>query len=295
MKTRISAAILAAFAASAAMIAPVESHAGNIGYITGQTCSGPGDKTAAITAAGHTPVAIGAVTPASLSGLSALIVETCSSYANNADINNAVSAGMGLLVSDWGPAAGTGGQLPGTPAVNYGNYGCITTTNFTAGSPAASGPGGALTNTSLDGGNCSAHGYATGALPAGVQALTTTDADPSQSISILYHHGAGTVVYAPLPWSWFLPGGSGAGNPAAPGIQGFMINSLALVAGEGVATTCASEGYTGTQLRWCQIICESESSSSTIDTYLRRWINRYHDLPYCAVEGGGEEPPQEET
>ena len=55
------------------------------------------------------------------------------------------------------------------------------------------------------------------------------------------------------------------------------------------ATTCASEGYTGTQLRWCQIICESESSSSTIDTYLRRWINRYHDLPYCAVEDEGEE------
>jgi len=64
----------------------------------------------------------------------------------------------------------------------------------------------------------------------------------------------------------------------------------------GVATTCASEGYTGTQLRWCQIICESESSSSTVDTYLRRWINRYHDLPYCAVEdeGGEEEPPQQE-
>jgi len=55
------------------------------------------------------------------------------------------------------------------------------------------------------------------------------------------------------------------------------------------ATTCASEGYTGTQLRWCQIICESESSSSTIETYLRRWINRFHDLPYCAVEDEGEE------
>ena len=275
------------------MFSPVESHAGNIGYITGQTCSGPGDKTAAITAAGHTPVAIGAVTPASLSGLSALIVETCSSYANNADINNAVSAGMGLLVSDWGPAPGTGGQLPGTPAVNYGNYGCITTTNFTAGSPAASGPGGALTNTSLDGGNCSAHGYATGALPAGVQALTTTDADPSQSISILYHHGAGTVVYAPLPWSWFLPGGSGAGNPAAPGIQGFMINSLALVAGEGVVTTCASEGYTGMKLEWCRNVCEKDYTGTQLKIWIRRWMDRYHDLPYCMREDE-ETPPQEQ-
>ena len=61
----------------------------------------------------------------------------------------------------------------------------------------------------------------------------------------------------------------------------------------GETTTCASSGYTGTKLNWCRIICESESSSSTIDTYLRRWINKYRDLPYCAVEGGGEElPPQ---
>ena len=57
----------------------------------------------------------------------------------------------------------------------------------------------------------------------------------------------------------------------------------------GPATTCASSGYTGTKLNWCRIICESESSSSTVDTYLRRWINKYRDLPYCAVEGEGEE------
>jgi len=68
--------------------------------------------------------------------------------------------------------------------------------------------------------------------------------------------------------------------------SGFAIANFGI---NGEGTTCASEGYTGTQLRWCQIICESESSSSTIETYLRRWINRYHDLPYCAVEDEGEE------
>ncbi len=61
----------------------------------------------------------------------------------------------------------------------------------------------------------------------------------------------------------------------------------------GPATTCASEGYTGTKLSWCVKICESELSSSQIDVYLRRWINRYHDLPYCAREEEPEMPPQE--
>ena len=69
---------------------------------------------------------------------------------------------------------------------------------------------------------------------------------------------------------------------------GFTIANFGISTGA-PATPCAREGYTGTKLNWCRIICESESSSSTIDTYLRRWINKYRDLPYCAVEGG--EPP----
>jgi hypothetical protein len=294
MKTHLVASALAVLGGASTLLLPLASQAGNVGYITGQTCSGPGDKSAAITAAGHTPVAIGSITPASLSGLSALVLESCGAYSSNADVNNAVSNGMGLLISDWGPAVGTGGQLPGTPAVSYGTYGCITTTNFPAGSPAATGPGGALTNSSLDGGNCSAHGYMDTALPGGVQALTTTDASPSQTISLLYQHGSGRVVYAPLPWSWFLPGGSGAGNVASPGIQAFMVNSLALVAGEGIVTTCASEGYTGTQLLWCKNICEKGYTGATLEMWIRRWLGRWRDLPYCAVENEEPPPPQDD-
>ena len=65
----------------------------------------------------------------------------------------------------------------------------------------------------------------------------------------------------------------------------------------GVATTCASEGYTGTKLLWCQNICEKGYTGAQLDTWIHRWINRYRDLPYCAQEGGGEEepPPQQPT
>jgi hypothetical protein len=60
-------------------------------------------------------------------------------------------------------------------------------------------------------------------------------------------------------------------------------------------TTCASEGYTGTKLTWCKNICEKGYTGATLDIWIHRWINRYRDLPYCAQEGGGEEPPPQET
>jgi len=63
---------------------------------------------------------------------------------------------------------------------------------------------------------------------------------------------------------------------------------------QGPTTTCASEGYTGTKLTWCRNICEIEHTPAVHASWIHRWVNRYRDLPYCAVEGGGEEePPQE--
>jgi hypothetical protein len=57
-----------------------------------------------------------------------------------------------------------------------------------------------------------------------------------------------------------------------------------LAEAEEQVTTCASEGYTGTQLTWCQNICEKGYIGSTLKMWLRRWIDRYHTLPYCAAE-----------
>ena len=290
MKTQLATLTLAVLGA---MAMPSVSQAGNVGYIPGQTCSGGGDKTSAITAAGHTPVAVGAITPAALANLSALVVETCNAYTTNADINDAVNAGMGLVISDWQPSTGTGAQLPGAPAISYTNYGCISQIDLPPGSPAANGPGGALNNGSMDGGNCSAHGsLATASVPSGVQVLTTTD-DPGQAVSLMYSHGSGKVIYAPLPWSWYIPGGSGTGNPAQPGIYAFMVNAIALAA-SGPTTTCASSGYSGTQLLWCVKICESGLSGKALDDWIHRWIRQFRQLPYCAVGGGNPPPPPQD-
>ena len=52
----------------------------------------------------------------------------------------------------------------------------------------------------------------------------------------------------------------------------------------GPTTTCASEGYTGTKLEWCKNICERGYTGSTLNMWIRRWVDRYRILPYCALE-----------
>jgi hypothetical protein len=69
----------------------------------------------------------------------------------------------------------------------------------------------------------------------------------------------------------------------------FFVDDVALNVEE-VLVTCASEGYTGTKLTWCKNICENGLTGATLDIWIHRWINRYRDLPYCAVEGGGGQP-----
>lgn len=48
-------------------------------------------------------------------------------------------------------------------------------------------------------------------------------------------------------------------------------------------TTCANEGYAYTKLQWCKAICESSLTQAQKDVYIRRWMDRYRDLPYCLL------------
>jgi len=114
---------------------------------------------------------------------------------------------------------------------------------------------------------------------------TTSTGETSEAIQVSGNGGANGFAF-------YSTAGETITSITVTSTADFAVGEFGINAGS--ATTCASEGYTGTKLNWCKIICESESSSSTIDTYLRRWINKYRDLPYCAVEGGGEEPPPQE-
>ena len=91
-------------------------------------------------------------------------------------------------------------------------------------------------------------------------------------------------------WSLYVAHAAGREDTALLIAGGWSLNISDDVP-EVPATTCASEGYTGTKLTWCKNICENGLTGQVLDTWIHRWINRYRDLPYCAQEGGGEEQP----
>ena len=45
--------------------------------------------------------------------------------------------------------------------------------------------------------------------------------------------------------------------------------------------SCADAGYTGTQLLWCQNVCEKGYSGRQLDAWIHRWVSRFRELPYC--------------
>ncbi len=132
---------------------------------------------------------------------------------------------------------------------------------------------------------------------------------------------AGPVTGSPIPSGTYLPSGTTSvtlpgGAPAAPysndlttlngvspngtwslyvnddlgGDSGSIAGGWTLNITDTPVTTCASEGYTGTKLTWCKNICEMGYTGATLDMWIRRWVDRYHNLPYCAIE---EEPMPE--
>ncbi|RZA20177.1 MAG: hypothetical protein EOP93_06655 [Lysobacteraceae bacterium] len=294
MNMRLAAMTLAALGGGTAVLLPATGMAANVGMYG--SCYG-GSKNTAIAAAGHTAVAVGSLDAASLHGLGGLVIENCngSNLSNliTVDVKAAVSNGMLLIVDDWNPQSGTSSALPGTPAITWQSA-SGSSIDLAAGMPYATGPGGTLTNASLDGGNSSNHGLSTSPIPAGITQLLTT-ANPLETVAIAYMHGNGRVVYSAMPLDAYLPGGQISGSPIAPGVQTYMTNLIACSLNAecgppAPTTTCASEGYTGTQLTWCRNICEMNYTGSTLSGWIRRWTDRYRTLPYCAVQGGGGQP-----
>ena len=299
MKTRLGAKSLALCAALAALAMPAISQAGTVGYHA-STCFIPqGSKVAAINNAGHTAVAVTTISAATLAPLDGLILDTCLGYnSSNADIDAAVANGMVLIVNDSLPNANTAGRLPGAPAITF-TFSLGVNINLAAGTPIATGPGGTLTNSSLDTSLLATYdGYTATALPAWVTPLLTTS-NAGRRVALAYKHGNGLVAYNAMPLGNFLAGGlyhttnACSLTNACAGMQIYLTNLLDWSIKQVV--TCASEGYTGTKLTWCRNICENGYTGATLDIWIHRWINKYRDLPYCAVEngGGGQLPPQQ--
>lgn len=207
------AAIGLGFAAPAVSLAgPVQ-----VGYFTdGNNTTAPAGP---ITAAGDTPVQIANFATANFSQFAkVLLLES-----NNGSPSAAVQGRAGDLAAY---VAGGGGLMYFSRNVTQGGFtdsqllpggaGIAMTTSFgtdinitTPGTLVTNGPGGIITNTNLDGGNLSTHGWADAStLPAGAINLLN-DGNPNHSVAFAYKFGAGWVFYSTSPLDFYL---NGAGN-----------------------------------------------------------------------------------
>jgi len=172
---------------------------------------------APITGAGLQAVAINSMSQAELDSVDALFVTNQSNgdygseyMAARARIAAFVEAGGVLVIHDrYVDPAET--MLPNLGAIDirrdFAGGAQINFVNDTG--EVARGPGGNLTDASLDNGNWSNHGFTIGgSLPAdAVDILTTNDA--GRIVTFAAHYGDGVVVYSSIPLDYYLGGGGG--------------------------------------------------------------------------------------
>jgi hypothetical protein len=213
--TTIIAAALATWT-----LAPSPAHALNVGYY--EMCNGEGSPTQAstITNAGHVAVDLTNLTAADLAPVDVIFVDNCdnSSYGSEyvdhlADIATAVASGKVLVLHDrYVDIAET--ILPGGSSFDIQRYPTFPDPNneardinvLDASTSITNGPGGVITDTTLDNGNYSDHGFAiAGTLPGAAKLVLSTN-DPTHIVTFVYTYGGGAVMYSSIPLDYYLGG-----------------------------------------------------------------------------------------
>ncbi len=160
------------------------------------------------------PVNVTNLSEEELSGIDVLFVQNPSNgsygaeYLNNLDnIENAVADGMTVIIHDRF-------VTPAEQILPSGsNFDIIRDfsddRNINVLNPDSElivGPGGIITDTNLDGGNSSSHGFAVkGTLPGDAD-LALSRSDPSEIVTFSYEFEAGHVVYSSIPLDFYLSG-----------------------------------------------------------------------------------------
>lgn len=172
----------------------------------GETWSFP-----AIEAAGHTPKLLMDLTRADLQGVDVLFVTNCSLIihfdefvSRVPDIHAAINDGLIFVLHDRNvDLAAT--VLPGPGSQMEFIWNPTTDTQVQDDSTLVThGPAGTITNTTLDGGWASSHGYVdANKFPAGVKSILS-QTESNRSVLFHYPFGQGHVVYSTMPLDHFL-------------------------------------------------------------------------------------------
>lgn len=194
---------------------------------------GAANPTAVITGQGHTAVALSDLTAGSIAGLDVVWVFNSSPFSYSATLTtqltaltNYVNAGGFLLFHDR-LVTGAGAVIPGMSGVTTTQSLSNAIDVLNSGTVVTNGPGGTITNTTLDNRNFSNHGFATSAtLPVGATAILGTST-AGQVVDFTYGLGSGAVYYSTIPLDFFVGGASVMRTIYAPNVLTFATNFVA--------------------------------------------------------------------
>jgi hypothetical protein len=209
-----------------------------VGYYDLGFNQGSSSQVGPITTAGFQAVNVGALQTADLSQVDILFVQnpnnggytsTFNNINNLAKIQQFVANG-GVLVFHDRHVTTAASVLPGSPgsifrevdsSVETRNINIVDNTT-----QVTNGPGGVLTNTSLDNGNLSSHGYIRAdTIPPGARGILSRT-DPANLVTYSYQFGAGHVVYSTIPLDFYL----GSFGTLAENMRKYAANVLAYAA-----------------------------------------------------------------
>ena len=203
----------------------------NVGYYQSTTQTGNANQLDEIVELGQTGVNITALTRTALQPLRVLLVQNPSNDEYQApllaawpDVLAAVNNGLVVVIHDRFVTDAADLMPAGTNIAFTREYSAAMQLGAD-GAEIASTPYGTVSDTSLDNGTFSNHGYALlSSLPAGSQVLMTTD-DPTHVTAFVVFHGAGAIVYTSVPLDF---SGYNNSNPGSDNVwEDFGVNILA--------------------------------------------------------------------
>lgn len=188
-----------------------------VGYYDLSLNQGNTDQIAPITTAGLQAVNVGDLRLADLSQFDVLFVQNpdnsgfSSVFTSNlAKIQQFISNGGVFILNDRNVSSAAS-VLPGSPGTIIRDFSDPATINIVDNTTlVTNGPGGVVTNTSLNGGNFSSHGWILAStIPPGARGILS-QTNPAHLVLYSYPFGSGQVVYATIPLDYYLAGNGSA-------------------------------------------------------------------------------------